>query len=418
MIEIYLYTKSSEKDYQWFSVNKDDSVSVAENFWETNETLKKAPISEDEFSLVMGKDKELFLLASDLDSGRIDFKETPIKNSFLIISDDEVLLRKITTSFIFNHGDIAYDLNSKISQDEDGNLLVKYSEIEEVLSPYLNLYEVVFEFDAIIDHIDQRFAELFLKKEIPNEETEYLINPIFEEKVKKYLLAEIFPEEIPLLFLYTSKLSLGAIKRTEVHVSLAKELDTVAKGIFLKNPEDWAEITVKGKQFNSTVKSLGKRSKSEWLLLLAAGIIVVPITYSYIDLSSKVDGYLQREIELKKEIISLESDKSLKLDAIKQVENEKRILKDKVTELESILESDQKTIITLEKRIRELSQQDREKIEVVATKTIQIQPDKNLKKNLQQCQRKYNREKKQRDKLSIGYKWYKDLYENCKTQLQ
>jgi hypothetical protein len=418
MMNIYLHTKSFEDDYQWFSLGADNSVLISENFWETEELIKKAPISDEEFSLLLGRNlKSDFLLASDLDSGRLDYKENVIKNTFLFVSEDEVFLRKITASFIFNHGDISYDLNSLIveNSDEKYGFTIDYSKIMNALDQYLKMHEVEYEFDAMIDGSDQRFAELFeINNNAESEDTKYFINPIFEEKVKKYLLAEIFPDDTEMLFLYTPKLSLMDIKKSGVYVSVAKELDHMAKSIFKQKSDDWAETVSKNKKFDSTLKAIGK-TRTEWFLLVAIAIIAVPIGFSYFDMNSKISGFIHQNRELKKDIIALESEKKDNVDNLKSIESEKKILEEKIKELEGIISGDQKTILTLEKKIRELSSS--EKIQVVQTKTIQIQPDQQIKE-LRQCENRLAREKKQRGKLAIGYRWYKDLYNNCKSALQ
>jgi Skp family chaperone for outer membrane proteins len=410
-MEIYLNTRSFEQDYQWFSINSDNTISISQNFWDMKE-ISKLPIS-DEFSLVLGKleSEELFLLASDLESNRFDFKERTIHNSLLFISDDEVILRKLATLFMFNHGDLNYDLNSVIVDFQEGayGFSTEHSQILEVIHKYLDYYEVKFEFDAITESSFSRFGELFLKKSVTDDmgedKIEYHLNPVFENKTKRFLLGEMFPDDRTVLFLYSPLLSLHDIERSSVHLAVTKNLDKFAKDLFLQDTEEWAMIEESGPRFSGVLGVLSKNR--EWFAILAIGVILIPLILSYSNMSSENRELVELTHNLQNEKRVLEVEKQNAVEQSLQYENRITELEKELEKVQHEVEAKNSALTSLEKKIqKELRRGDTQKLgDEILT----------LKNSLGACEDKFEREATQRQKLAKGYLWYKGLYNKCKA---
>jgi hypothetical protein len=410
-MQIYLNTRGFEQDYQWFNIGEDNSISVTKNFWEMRE-ISNIPIN-DEFSLVLGKygENELFLLATDLSSNRFDNKEREIKNSLLFISENEIVLRKLSNTFLFDHEEFVEILNSVIAPFNEGEFgfSVEYSGIIKAVDSFLDRYDVKYEFDAnTSEKRYSRFAELYLKystiSDDGEEVIEYRINPIFEFKLKRFLLSEIFPEDIEIIFAYFSNLTLGDIEKSEIYLSVGKSLDRFAKNIFVRDLEDWAKIEIKEKKFNK-FKEKFQQYRSEFIVSILALVIFFPLVYSYISLTSENSSLKQENTILKSEKIQLEIDRKSAEEKFEQIKKELTLMEINLSNLSDDLEAEKGVVLSLEKRINKDN----------GAKNFEELNDKilTLRNELGRCEDKYQKESEQRNKLSVGYTWYKDLYNKC-----
>ena len=432
-MRIYLNTRGFEQDYQWFNIAEDNTISISKNWWEMKE-ISKLPITDD-FSVTMGKfeNGELFLIVTDMQSEREDNKGRDIKNSFLFISTDEVILRKLATLFIFDYEDLTDKLNFLISDFQEGEFgfTVEYTQIVFAIDSLLDRYDVKFEFDANTNETHQsRFGELFLQFGTQNEAGEeiigYRLNPIFEFKLKRFLLSEIFPEDINIIFAYLPNLSLKNIEEAKIYLSVGKTLDKFAKNIFLRDLEDWAKIEMKESRFKQFKDKIG-RYKSEIIALSLALIIFLPFVISYVNLSI-LNGELQKEnVLLKADKLAIQLQNSNLSETLKNsniVEVKENITEDnRIEHTKKLKDIEDKLFIAEETNAKLVVELSRSK-DVITTLEKKLhkresQETRNeiltLRNQLDKCESQKQKEMTQRGKLAVGYKWYKDLYSKCKN---
>jgi len=422
-MRIYLNTRGFYNDYQWFNVEEDNTLTVAKNYWEIPE-LANLPITDD-FSIVIGKigDRELYLLITDVDSGRIDNRERIIKNSFLFVSEDEVILRKITMLALFDYDEFWSNINSTIVEfpESEFGFSVEYSHMIEVINSFLPRYDVKFEFDADTgEKRFSRFAELYLKYTTQSDNGEevvsYRLNPIFEFKLKRFLLSEIFPEDFNVIFAYFPKLSLEDIEKAEIYLAVGKTLDKFAKNIFLRDLEDWAKVEIKEPKFKGLKEELAKY-RSELFVSALAILVFIPLIGSYINL------YYEKS-ELEKENHKLKSISNIDISEIRdkmqnqieELKNRSRTLSEKYQKIEDELKNRENELKILQKELEK--ERAKAKVEEVDSNTIQNLRTQitTLNSQLKNCETEKHRIYLQKDRLSAGYQWYKDLYNNCKSQ--
>jgi hypothetical protein len=413
-MQIYLNTRGFEQqDYQWFSVNSDETLTISENFWDRKEVRKVPP--SDEFDLTLGRfeNGELFLLTSDLKSNRYDFAEREIRNSLIFISEDEIILRKLATLFLFNYEDINFEINKAIVDNRDSayGITVKFSEIMEGISKYLDEYEVKFEFDALVESQFSKFAEISLRKSVVDddgvESTDYFLNPIFENRVKRYLLGEVFPDKFEILFLYTPKLSLHDIEISKPYIAVANNLDKFAREIFLRDTEEWAIYQPK-KSFSGN--GFVSQYKFEILTVLFLGVVTIPLFLSHTNQSSKIDELSSLVATLQEDRESFRKDKIIAEKRMVEAEAKTQGLEDEILELRDEVESKDSAIISLEKKLQK---------ELLEEETQNLRNQiLTLTNNLGKCEDNFQKETIQRNKLSAGYKWYKDKFATCQEELR
>jgi len=392
-MRIYLNTRSFDKDYQWFNIADDSSISVSKNWWQTKE-ISNLPLN-DEFSVTIGKfeNNELFLLATDIQSNRFDNKNREIRNSFLLVSSDEIILRKLATLFLFNNEDLIDKLNFIIldSQETKFGFLADYMQIMFAVESLLDIYEVKFEFDVNVNEKPSyRFGEIFTQHEVKDLNNdiliEYQFNPVFEFKLKRFLLSEIFPENTDIIFSYFSYITLQNIEQAHISLAVGKILDKFAHNMFIKNPEEWATIEIKESYFKK-VKNLFLEYKSEVISIGLALTVFTPLVFSYINLSTK-NSYFENEAKLlikKNEVLQIQNHNLL--ESIQDYNNSTNKYLNSITNLED-----------------ELFLSDQKNQEISAEFTELVRMNKIDKEN----------EEEQRHKLSLGYIWYKNKYLKCK----
>lgn len=403
-MRIFLNTRSFDKDYQWFEIGADNSFLVSyKNFWEMEE-IADFPIS-DEFSIILGKvldSDELFLLITDIDSGRQDDKGREIKNSFLFFSEDEIILRKIIFLTFFEYIDFWGTINSVVTEvlDSQFGIFVEYSNLVEVINSFTNRYDVKFEFD-VEENTNRvvKFGEIYLKYKIQNDSEEeiisYRLNPIFEYKLKRFLLNEIFPENFEIIFAYFSFLTLQTIETGKIYLATAKELDRFSKNIFLRDVEEWATVEIKNSKFEEIKENIysGNKLKRAIGISLFASLSLFSIYTLYqknlltqeIEILQSTNQKMEGEIsQLISQIEKLQKEKS-------KLEEEKSLLADEVVSLqEQLSTSNTSTTCNCETNISKLQSE------------------------LESCQKSKDRILAQRKKLAVGYRWYKNLYNKCK----
>ena len=403
-MRIYLNTRGFNQDYQWFNIAEDNTISISRNWWDMKE-ISKLPITDD-FSITLGKLEtgELFLLATDMHSNREDNKGREIRNSFLLISTDEIILRKLAILLLFDYEDLTDKLNFLISDFEEGEFgfSIEYAQIVLAIESLLDRYEVKFEFDANTNEIHKsRFGELFLKYGIQDENGQesigYRLNPIFEFKLKRFLLSEIFPEDINIIFSFFPHLSLRDIEEAKIYLAVTKTLDKFAKNIFLQDLEDWAKIEMR-ESFFKKIKEKIKRYRSEIIVFGLVLTILLPLIFSYINLST-LNGELKREQTLlKAEVVEAQIQNKNLSQTLENIKNRDNEDEDYIKEIEERVSSVEKSNDELINKLNGAES-------VIIT----------LKNSLGKCQSAKKRESDQRSKLAVGYKWYKKLYQQCKN---
>lgn len=413
-MRIYLNTRGFENDYQWFNIGEDNTLTTTKNYWEMAE-LVNLPITDD-FSIVMGKmaNGELYLLITDIDSGRVDNREREIKNSLLFISEDEIILRKMITLALFDYDEFWSAINSTIIEFVEGEfgISVEYSQMLRVIDSFADRYDVKFEFDAdTSEKRFSRFAELYLKYTTQSDDGEesvsYRLNPIFEFKLKRFLLSEIFPEDVDVLFAYFPELSLQNIEKAGIYLGVGRSLDRFAKNIFLRDLEDWAKIEVKESKLREIKEKLAKY-RSEIFVSALAIVVFVPLVSSYIHLSSSNNELVKENLLLKAEKSEIDIERSKTTAEIVDLKQENESLLRDYRKLEDELRSEKSAFISLQKRLKR--EMNSETVQDLNNEIL------TLKNDLGRCQSERDQVSIQRQKLSVGYKWYKDLYNSCKSQ--
>ena len=401
-MRIFLNTRSFDKDYQWFEIGADNSFLMSyKNFWEMDE-ISDFPIS-DEFSIILGKvsdNNEYFLLITDVDSGRQDNKGREIKNSFLFFSEDEIILRKIIFLTFFESMEFWGTINSIIAETQDSQfgIFVEYSNLVEVINSFANRYDVKFEFD--VENHDKRivkFGEIYLKYKIQNDNEEeiisYRLNPIFEYKLKRFLLNEIFPENFEIIFAYFSFLTLQNIETGRIYLATAKELDRFSKNIFLRDVEEWATFEIENSKFSDIKKKLysGEKLKRAIGLSLLASLSLFAIysMYQNNSLTKEVEILQSTNQKMENEISQLTSQIEKLQTEKKKLAEDKTLLADEVASLQEQLSN------------------------IDTTSTCEMNISK-LQSELESCQKSKEKIVAQRKKLAVGYRWYKNLYNKCK----
>jgi len=426
-MKIYLNTRGFTQDYQWFNIAEDNSISISRNWWEMRE-ISKLPITDD-FSIILGKleSGESFLLVTDAESRRVDSKGRSINSSFLFISNDEIRLRKLTSLFLFDYEDLIDKLEFVISDypDSEFGFSVEYTQVILAMETLLEKYSVQFEFDADInENYRSRFGELYVKysendsngKELIG----YQLNPIFELKLKRFLLGEIFPEDVTILFSYFPHLTLQDIENGQIYLAVGKELDKLAKNIFIQDNENWAEIDMREPRFKK-LKDKIKRYRSEMVVISLIMFIFIPLISSYFSLST-INSELKKENnileidKLKIEADNLELSKELKTyygengtkDNPENTKDRLKIAEDINAQLLIELDGAKSVITTLKKKLHKRG-------------NLDLNQDLNndiltLRNNLGKCESDREKDAIQRKKLVSGYKWYQDLYNRCKEK--
>jgi len=407
-MKIYLNTRSFDNDYQWFKMAEDNTISISKNWWHIKE-ISKLPLN-DEFSVTIGKleNDELFLLATDVQSNRLDNKNREINNSFLFISSDEIILRKLATLFLFNNEELVDKLNFIISdsQDEKLGFVAEYVQIMFAIETMLDIYDVKFEFDVNVNEQQRcRFGEIFTQYEVKDENneilTEYQFNPVFEFKLKRFLLSEIFPENVEIIFSYFSYLTLQDIEEAQISLAVGKILDKFAHNLFIKNPEEWAKIDMKENSFKR-IQSVFSKFQSEIISIILVLAIFIPLVLSYINLSTKN--------------IEFETEKNLLISEKESLKVQNTNLAKQIQEFNVSISKYNNSIQNLEDELF-TSQQENQNLSAKLDKLSELQTPQisnSSKKALVKCQSEKQREITQRKKLAIGYKWYKNKYQKCR----
>jgi|GEM_PF-1976523 len=404
-MKIYLNTRSFNDDYQWFNIADDNTNSISRNWWQIKE-ISKLPLN-DEFSVTIGKleNDELFLLATDVQTNRLDNKNRAINNSFLFISSDEIILRKLATLFLFNNEDLVDKLNFIIadSQENRFGFTAEYVQIMFAIESLLDIYDVKFEFDVDINDKPRcRFGEIFTQNEVKDENNEILIeyqfNPVFEFKLKRFLLSEIFPENVEIIFSYFSYINLQDIEAAQISLAVGKVLDKFAHNIFIKNQEEWATIDMKENKLKQ-FKELFFKYQSE---IISVGLVLsvfTPLILSYINLTTK-------NIELVKDTELLISEKN-----VLKMQNE-NLLQD-IQECNISKNKAVKSLRNLEDELFSSQQENQELSAQLGYMKNSNNPLCSLDA-LAKCEDEKNRGAIQRKKLTVGYKWYQQKYLKCR----
>jgi DNA repair exonuclease SbcCD ATPase subunit len=225
------------------------------------------------------------------------------------------------------------------------------------------------------------------------------------------MLSEIFPEDLEVIFAYLPTLTLEQIEKGQFYLTVTKELDRLAKNIFLRDLEDWAKIEIKESRFKELKESFNKY-RSEIFIFSLAIAVFVPLIGSYIALSSTNSELSKENILLKTKHKELElkanqfeeRSKFLERENIKLVEENGELIGEN-SELENELRTERSAMASIEKRVnREMN-------------TLQLQELNDeiltLRNSLGKCESEKENISIQRQKLSVGYKWYKDLYNSC-----
>jgi hypothetical protein len=400
-VRILLNTRSFERDYQWFSLDEDNSISISKNQWENRE-FSKLPIMYG-FGIILGKllNGELYLLVMDTDSNRIDNKGRSIANSFLFTSIDEVIIRKLVTIFLFNYNEFIDTVNSEILDlpGSEFGFSIDYAQIINIIEFFANRYDVKFEFDSETNERRFcKFAELYLPLSTTDENgspvIEYRLNPIFESKLKKFLLTEIFPDNFSTLFAYFPNLSMSDIEKGEIYLSVTRELDKFARAIFIKDSEEWAKFELKEK-LTERIQSIITQHKIEILSKTIAILIFLPLIYLYINVMSENSMLSAEKLEFDSKLKNI----SKELDSY--------VLKS--DELQTEIKIKDQNISILQTQLNNLKNN---KTQITAIQNINnLNADKN--KNLDKCLNNLKNEQKQRSEASRLYRWYKKEFEEC-----
>ncbi len=406
-MRIYLNTRSFERDYQWFSLDEDNGISVSKNYWESKE-FSKLPII-DGFGIVLGKfvNNEYYLLVMDIDSGRIDNKNRAIGTSFLFVTEDEVILRKLTTLFLFDYEELVEAINNSIEDfpNSDFGFSTEYSQIINIIKFFVDKYEVNFAFDTDIN--EKRFchfAELYLSINTTDENghpvVEYKLNPVFETKLQRFLLSEIFPENFSTLFAYFPNLSLIDIEKGEMYLSVARELDKQARSIFLKDAEEWAKIELKEK-ISDKVGGTFNKYKTEAVVSAIAMFLILPFSYSYINMYSEHSKFEAEQKLFDSKINDLNRDINKYINKIDKLTNDLKDRNDSIASLKLELE-DLKSRSNKNKVVPIIVHKEN-------TNTENINNDQKLN----QCLSDLKNEQKQKNDFLRKFRFYKKEYDAC-----
>ena len=243
-----------------------------------------------------------------------------------------------------------------------------------------------------------KFAGLYLIHE-KNGEINYQLNTLIFNEVRNFLFKESFPENRSKIFLFKESLTFEEIIKGEFVVSVAQFLDKEATKLTSLDIERFYEITIEEKSIKKLLKKFNEhRGNFLMVLIFVATIPVVTLYYNTYQQNKKLTK-INRSFISKMELLTQEN----------------KTLLDKIQKLKNDLDSQKKMVqdITLEN--------DQLKSDIIDLKESQKVSKcdgnliKKLKNDLQVCQDKKKKISIQRKKLSVGYKWYKKLYNKCKN---
>jgi len=399
-MDIYLNTRTFSQDYIWFKVDF-DGLKLSNKNWYSIKELQKVPIDDNEFTIALIKlnNGNFLLFVNNLNSHRLDQHEREIKNSYIFIYDDEKFMRELTMFFLYEENPLKMEFLNLVVEIEN-ELIANYKDFKIHLDEFLknNNVDINLHEDSSYEKKVCKFAGLYLVHE-KHEEINYQLNTLIFNEVKNFLFKESFPDSRTNIFLFKESLTFEEILRGEFIVSIAKSLDEPATKLASLDIKRFAEIIIEEKSIKKLLKKFNEhRSNFLMILIFIATIPVVTLYYN---------TYQQN-----KKLYKTNNNLNLQMELLKK---ENKSFLEEITQLKKDLKSQSKIVqeITFEN--------DQLKSDIIDLKESQKNSkcDSNLieklKSDLQTCQNRKKRISIQRKKLSVGYKWYKDLYNKCKN---
>jgi len=399
-MEIYLNTRTLYNDYTWFQIDNNGLTPTNRNWYSIKE-LQEIPIDYNEFTIALIKlnNGNFLLFINNLNSYRLDQHGREIKNSYIFIFDDEKFMRELTMFFLDEENPLKIEF-IKLVTEINNELIANYKDFKINLNEFLqnNNVDINLHEDPSYEKKVCKFAGLYLIHEKDGERN-YQINNLILNKVRNFLFEESFPENREKIFLFKETLTFEDIIKGEFIVSIAKLFDSQVAQIVSQDIEKFHEITIQEKPVKRLLKKFNEH-RSNFLILLMF-IATIPLVTLYYDnyrqnkelnnltqsLKSKTNYLTKQNESLLKEISSLKSNLASQDKMIQEITFENDQLKSDMIDL---------------KESQKVSKCDGNLIE-------------KLKSDLQTCEDRKKRISIQRKKLSVGYKWYKDLYNKCKN---